>query len=103
MEAGDMLLWDSRTIHCSSPGDNSDAVPDLIRAASLVCMMPKSRSNDKVIAKRRAAVANRTSTNNWSDRFINADRFPQVAAIDTSRYTLPPVPKLTPEQQALVG
>ena len=103
MEAGDMLLWDSRTIHCSSPGDNSDAVPDLIRAASLVCMMPKSRSNDKVIAKRRAAVANRTSTTNWSDRFINADRFPQVAAIDTSRYTLPPVPKLTPEQQALVG
>ena len=66
-------------------------------------MMPKSRSNEAVLTKRRAAVAGRTSTTNWSDRFINADRFPQVAAIDTSRYTLPPVPKLTPEQQSLVG
>ena len=78
-------------------------VSGLIRAASLVCMMPKSRSNDGVIAKRRAAVDARTSTTNWSDRFINADRFPQVLAVDSSRYALPPVPNLTPEQRALVG
>lgn len=103
MEAGDMLLWDSRTIHCSSPGENTDAAADLVRAASLICMMPKSRSNEAVIAERRAAIDARTSTTNWSDRFINADRFPQVMAVDTSRYTLPPVPQLTPELQALVG
>jgi ectoine hydroxylase-related dioxygenase (phytanoyl-CoA dioxygenase family) len=45
MEAGDLLLWDSRTIHCSSPPtDMATADPDpntLIRAISLICMMPR--------------------------------------------------------------
>lgn len=105
MEAGDLMLWDSRTIHCSSPGDGSKptSTAELIRAASLVCMMPKSRSNGETLGKRRAALDNLTSTTNWSDRFINADRFPQVMAVDTERFTLPPVPALSPEQQALVG
>ena len=103
LEAGDLLLWDSRTIHCSSPGDGSIAEDGLTRAVSLVCMMPRSRSNESVIAKRRSAVDDRTSTTNWSDRFINADRFPQVMAADTSRFVLPPVPKLTPDQRALIG
>jgi len=103
LEAGDMMLWDSRTIHCSTPGDGSSASDSLIRAVSLICMMPKARSNPEVIAQRRAALQNRTSTTNWSDRFINADRFPQVMAADQSKYTLPPVPTLTPELDALVG
>ena len=109
LEAGDMLLWDSRTIHCSSPGtgdaseDVDAAAAALIRAVSLVCMMPRSRSNDEVIARRRAAVQDRTSTTNWSDRFINADRFPDVTRADTDKYQLPPVPVLDLNQQALVG
>lgn len=110
LEAGDMLLWDSRTIHCSSPAleapaSNRDAkAPSLLRAASLVCMMPKERSNPEVIARRRAAVATRTSTTNWSDRFIDADQFPQVlAASDRVQYRLPPIPQLTSRQEALVG
>jgi hypothetical protein len=51
---GDMLLWDSRTVHCSYPGhSNVEADSDLvdyndlraaanglIRAATLVSMMP---------------------------------------------------------------
>jgi len=106
LEAGDMLLWDSRTVHCSSPGSatSDGATPaSLIRAASLICMMPRSRSNDQIIAKRREAVANRTSTTNWSDRFVNADRFPQVIAAGSDKYLLPPVPELTNAQRALVG
>lgn len=113
LETGDMLLWDSRTIHCSSPGSpeagagagagTDAAAPELVRAVSLVCMMPRSRSNDQVIERRRAAVVNRTSTTNWSDRFINADRFPNVMAANTDHYTLPPVPNLSDAQQALVG
>lgn len=104
LEAGDMLLWDSRTIHCSSPGSQDDASADaLVRAVSLICMMPRSRSNPEVIERRRAAVLDRTSTTNWSDCFINADRFPNVMAADTDHFTLPPVPELTKEQQALVG
>jgi len=107
LEPGDLFLWDSRTIHCSSPGLEPAAAPtqhELVRAVSLVCMMPRSRSNEQVIERRRIAVQDRTSTTNWSDRFINADKFPQVlAAAGRAEWQLPPVPDLTAEQQALVG
>ena len=106
VEAGDLLLWDSRTIHCSSPALVESAQAErsgLLRAASLVCMMPRARSNPKVIERRRAAIETRTSTTNWSDRFIDADRFPQVLAVSDIDYTLPPVPALTPAQRAMVG
>jgi hypothetical protein len=67
-------------------------------------MMPKSKSNDKVIAKRRAAVENLISTTNWSDRFINADEFPNVVeASKLRKFQLPPVPRLNKSQMALVG
>jgi hypothetical protein len=100
LEAGDLLLWDSRTIHCSSPALVEPAAsgqaggPDqaqLLRAVSLICFMPRARSNPEVIAQRKDAVQNRTSTTNWSDRFINADQFPQVLAAPDDY------------QQALVG
>ncbi|MDG1876887.1 MAG: phytanoyl-CoA dioxygenase family protein [Acidimicrobiales bacterium] len=105
LEPGDLLLWDSRTIHCSSPAlaDESVAEPALLRIASLVCMMPKSRSNPEVIQSRRAALRSRTSTTNWSDRFINADRFPDVLAASDREFVLPPAPALTAEQDAMVG
>ncbi len=109
LEAGDLMLWDSRTVHCSSPGlEPAPATdpnkPSLIRAASLVCMMPKSRASDDVLAQRRAAVPTLTSTTNWSDRFYNTDTYPEMQrADDVSRFQLPPVPQLTAQQQALVG
>ena len=105
IEAGDLLLWDSRTVHCSSPAIGAEGDPrrGLLRAASLVCMMPRSRSNASVIARRREALASRTSTTNWSDRFIDADQFPQVLAEADRSFVLPPIPQLSPEQDALVG
>ena len=109
MEPGDLMLWDSRTIHCSSPAQDSGPVEvqvtdELLRAASLICMMPKSKSNPQVIAERKAAVEARISTTNWSDRFINADQFPQVmAAANRDKYRLPPAPVLNRNQLQLVG
>ena len=105
MEPGDLMIWDSRTIHCSSHGierpPNSD---DLLRVGSLICMMPKSKSNTKVIEQRKEAVVNRTSTTNWSDRFINADEFPQILAVeDRQKYQWPAVPELNEKQRKLVG
>ncbi len=105
MEAGDLLLWDSRTIHCSSPGSGEPAGDSaLLRAASLVCMMPRAKSNPEVISRRKAAVATRTSTTNWSDRFIDADQFPQILAVeDRDKYRWPPEPTLNDRQLRLVG
>ena len=109
MEPGDMMLWDSRTVHCSSPGtgpvpSTDRSAPVLLRAASLVCMMPRAHSNEEVMAMRRKAVQDRLSTTNWSDRWINADQFPMVLqAGDPTKYRLPPVPELDEEQRAMVG
>ena len=109
MEAGDMMLWDSRTVHCSSPGiepaaPSDPSAPALIRAASLVCMMPRSKASEDVIAKRRAAVDAVVSTTNWTDRFFSTEEYPEMQAAEgLSRFTLPPVPKLTEDQRALVG
>lgn len=105
MEPGDLMLWDSRTTHCSSPGLEKPSFDDqLFRAVSLICMMPKAKSNEEVLAIRRNAVENLISTTNWSDRFINADKFPDIVeANKRPRFKLPPVPKLNKNQQQLVG
>jgi hypothetical protein len=105
MEPGDLMLWDSRTTHCSSPGLEKPSFDDqLFRAVSLICMMPKVKSNEEVLAIRRNAVENLISTTNWSDRFINADKFPDIVeANKRPRFKLPPVPKLNKNQQQLVG
>ena len=109
MEAGDMMLWDSRTVHCSSPGlepapPSDPTAPSLIRAASLVCMMPKAGASDELIAQRRSAVDTVTSTTNWCDRFFSTDDYPEMlSADDLGRFHLPPAPQLTDRQRALVG
>jgi hypothetical protein len=105
MEAGDMLLWDSRTIHCSSAAlEEPRAEPALMRAVSLVCMMPRRLTPPKVLEQRKAAVEGVVSTTNWTDRFINADLFPQItSAPNPERYKRPAPPKLTEAQRAMVG
>ena len=63
MAAGDLLLWDSRTIHCSPWSQDPESSSELLRAASLV-HDARAKSNPDVIARRKAAVATRTSTTN---------------------------------------
>jgi Phytanoyl-CoA dioxygenase (PhyH) len=105
MEAGDLLLWDSRTIHCSSASDTPAPVKDrLIRAASLVCMMPRRLTSPEVLEDRKRAVEQVISTTNWTDRFINADHFaPLLAEPHPERFHRPAAPALTPEQRRMVG
>jgi hypothetical protein len=67
-------------------------------------MMPRSRSNDEVIARRRTAVNARTSTTNWSDRFFSTGDYSEILqADDLGKYQLPSVPQLTEHQLAIVG
>ena len=105
MEVGDMLLWDSRTIHCSNSGSLlPKKANELIRAASLICMMPKEKSNPSVIKQRREAVEKVISTTNWSDKFRNADEFPIILeADDRDKYKWPTKPELSDYQKDLVG
>ena len=67
-------------------------------------MMPKAKSNPAVIEKRKAAVEKLTSTTNWSDRFIDADAFPNIlAAPQREMYQWPEVPVLNANQLRMVG
>jgi hypothetical protein len=67
-------------------------------------MMPRSKSNPQVIEKRKQAVDKRTSTTNWSDRFIDADAFPNIVqAPERENYIWPKAPKLNANQLKMVG
>jgi hypothetical protein len=66
-------------------------------------MMPRSKSNPAVISRRKAAVESTTSTTNWSDVFVNADKFPNLISVDPDKYVRPPAPLLNRSQLKLVG
>lgn len=74
LEVGDMLLWDSRTVHCSGPGlEEPTPRPELMRAVSLVTMMPAARCPEQVRQRRKRAVMQLNGTTNWSDRWVLLD------------------------------
>ena len=73
LDVGDMLLWDSRTIHCSAPSlDEPDDTSQLMRMVSLICMMPRAKTPEDVLEERKLAPIRLNSTTNWTDRWINA-------------------------------
>ena len=56
LEAGDLLLWDSRTVHCSSDSlEPPPAEAALMRSVGLVCMMPRRLTPPEVLEKRKPA------------------------------------------------
>jgi len=67
-------------------------------------MMPKSLTPPDVLEQRKRAVEGVISTTNWTDKFINADRFPQItSAPNIERYRRPAPPVLSEYQRKLVG
>lgn len=65
LEVGDLLCWDSRTIHCSAPSLTGESVSkrhELVRAVSFVCMSPRTKASEEVIKARKHAVADQVST-----------------------------------------
>lgn len=80
--AGDLVLWDSRTVHCNTPAFvNERSLPaspeavqrDFLRTVVYVCMTPASKASPEVIAHRRLAFAARQGTNHWPHEFNSTD------------------------------
>lgn len=114
LEVGDLLLWDSRTIHCSAPSlkEPETMRPELLRAVSLICMMPRSKCPEEVRQRRKRAPLLLNSTTNWSNVWVPLDDSPVVlfhqdmkAYPDTNgyKYQVLRPPALTREQLLLVG
>ena len=52
---GDMILWDSRTVHCGGRVVKGREICTT-RVVSYVCMVPRSRASEKTLAKRIACI-----------------------------------------------
>ena len=84
LHPGDLLLWDSRLVHCGRVGDGGHQ-EELARASLCVCMGPRDRANQEVLDKRREALKEGWSFSHWpwEARYMNG----QVS--DTSKYQIP--------------
>eukprot|EP01006_Ploeotia_vitrea_P009260 TRINITY_DN21765_c0_g1_i1.p1 TRINITY_DN21765_c0_g1~~TRINITY_DN21765_c0_g1_i1.p1 ORF type:complete len:326 (-),score=26.26 TRINITY_DN21765_c0_g1_i1:71-1048(-) len=85
-KAGDLCLWDSRTVHCNSPGgtypknDNNTSTErtgpgvappgELLRAVGYVCMTPRSFATPQVLARRQQLFEKGATTSHWPHRNI---------------------------------
>lgn len=103
VEAGDMILWDSRTIHCNHPvtKDSSDpeAATRLKRLTGYVCMTPArlAQNQEQLVKYRIYAFQKGITTTHWPHEFypswVGRDKIPGVGASSV---------KLTPEQSTLI-
>ena len=76
-QPGDLLLWDSRTVHCNSPAFLPPLVPppgqngSLLRMISYICMTPIdfAENLDELIERRLHAFRFRLTTSHWPHEF----------------------------------
>eukprot|EP00928_Gymnodinium_smaydae_P079408 TRINITY_DN63346_c0_g1_i1.p1 TRINITY_DN63346_c0_g1~~TRINITY_DN63346_c0_g1_i1.p1 ORF type:complete len:391 (+),score=31.11 TRINITY_DN63346_c0_g1_i1:53-1174(+) len=65
--AGDLVLWDSRCVHCNTPALEQPTTPvnELLRVSVYVCMLPKRNETAEDLARRKAAYEEGLSSNHW--------------------------------------
>merc|ERR1711920_538620 len=71
-KAGDLVLWDSRCIHCNTPGAAGDlksgeAHSELLRVVAYVCMVPAAWASQEVLLRRRRGFLENASANHLPD------------------------------------
>lgn len=79
-DPGDLILWDSRTIHCNGPAlyppssaPQGVAVPgpeDLLRLVGYVCCTPSHWAAPSVRVKRAKAALELTTSTHWPHAFV---------------------------------
>lgn len=94
--AGDLVLWDSRCVHCNTPGmvetemadvrteeidgfdSNADlsAKAELLRVVGYVCMTPAAWAPKDVVADRKDAFISNVGTNHWPHEYHPGDPRP---------------------------
>ncbi|CAJ1387105.1 unnamed protein product [Effrenium voratum] len=70
--AGDLVLWDSRCLHCNTPASDMPDRPrdELLRACVYVCMTPKAWCPEKALEQRRKGYELRVTTSHWPHRHV---------------------------------
>lgn len=90
VKAGDLILWDSRTIHCNTPGLTAPAKPatrpppeewkknipnegysvELLRLVSYVCMVPRSMATPQALESKKLGLLCSVPTSHWPQQTI---------------------------------
>ena len=103
--AGDLILWDSRTVHASAPADASsplpreiDGRPRLSRAACMICMVPAPTHlarRPSLPLERMRLIERACTTTHWPQESKVTSQGPPGAGVGHIRH-------LPPEARALV-
>jgi len=75
-QAGDLVLWDSRTIHCNTLPLKTDPLQrgeELVRAVAYICMTPGAWCTEETLQKRKQAVEKLTTTTHWPHEYHHMD------------------------------
>jgi len=82
-KAGDLLLWDSRTVHCNTLPLSEDPAlllgTDLIRAVCYICMTPAAWCSQEVVSKRGGAFNLGATTSHWPHEYFVSTTHPRQA------------------------
>eukprot|EP00929_Paragymnodinium_shiwhaense_P057476 TRINITY_DN28775_c0_g1_i1.p1 TRINITY_DN28775_c0_g1~~TRINITY_DN28775_c0_g1_i1.p1 ORF type:complete len:340 (+),score=18.35 TRINITY_DN28775_c0_g1_i1:63-1022(+) len=64
---GDLILWDSRCVHCNAPASCMPSSPatELLRAVAYVCMTPRKLASEKDLRIRRDNYKLHVTTSHW--------------------------------------
>jgi len=104
-KAGDICLWDSRTVHCSTPALREKEKPaggwELLRIALYVCMSPRSKASDEVLKQRENAYEDHISTSHWP-HYFQGHRPPGLNK-EGKLQVVPHKMELTPRMRELIG
>jgi len=103
-KAGDLCLWDSRTVHCNSPGITPAMKPEngwrLLRICLYVCMTPFDKATEEVLKKREEAYRTYCGTSHWPHLFVAR---PCGLTKEGEWNTVPRKFELTPEIEMLIA
>ncbi|KAJ1456367.1 hypothetical protein M885DRAFT_564238 [Pelagophyceae sp. CCMP2097] len=103
LEAGDLLVWDSRTVHCTTPA-NSDSGAGLTRAVAYVTWAPREGTPEDVLSRRRESVARGETTTHWPTKFQPTNDYEEWAEVSAdTRFTPPRPPEMTPAIRRALG
>jgi hypothetical protein len=91
-KAGDMVFWDSRTVHAGKEPTRDREKPNF-RCVVYVCMLPRHMATPAQLAKKRDAFKNQRTTNHHP---VRVKLFPKMPR--TYGATIPPIAKLPPPQ-----
>ena len=91
-KAGDLILWDSRTVHCNSPAllppspETGQPLHDLLRAVLYTCFTPRTMASDTVLRRRREALVCGVGTSHWPHEFRPIVPFPDGSVLVTDEH-----------------